>query len=103
MYPAVQQRDASSRCLVTICDQCTIRLYPVHYGDIIMSYTDKVLVFAREGICIKNDLLFDYFIDLNRSLKLVKSILFADDTTIYASGPHLVPLVNIVNDNLSML
>ena len=43
-----------------------------------------------------------YVNDLNPSLKLEKSILFADDTAMYAYRPLLVPLNNIVNDELSL-
>jgi ribonuclease P/MRP protein subunit RPP40 len=44
-----------------------------------------------------------YTNDLPRSIKTAKSIVFADDTTVYASSSSLTEVVNIINHDLGCL
>ncbi len=59
----------------------------------ILSDAENISYGVLQGLVLGPLLFMMHINDLNHPLKLVKAILFAVDTTIYAPGPFLVPLV----------
>ncbi len=66
----------------------------------VCSNMEKIVCGVPQGSVLGPLLFLIYVNDLPNSLKALKSILFGDDTSVYASKPYLPDLINVVNKEL---
>jgi len=74
----------------------------VHYGGL-NSKVNTTECGILQGSVLGPLLFIIYTNDLSDTLNLVKSILFADDTTLYYSSPHIPDPYEIMNEELDSL